>query len=91
MTRPVRRRLILGCVAIVIAAYCFSSYAMNASFSVAANQAQPFRDRAIAWGVAGLASLGLAIWLIAATLARGPAPPANAAPVSSDLPPSPES
>jgi hypothetical protein len=56
----------LALLAAVIAFYCFSGYAMSASFSVAANGGRGHSQGALLWACAGLVSLTLALALAVA-------------------------
>ena len=57
--------ILAAIVAILAALYCFSGYAMNASFSVAAPERHDYyAQRGIIWGVVGLASTVVAVGLL---------------------------
>jgi hypothetical protein len=54
----------LAIVAFIAALYCFSAYAMNASFSVAApERTERYAHSAAWWGLTGLASIATGIAL----------------------------
>lgn len=63
-----RRTLILAvlsAVAFLASLYCFAGYAMNASFSVAANPGEHARAASV-WGVMGLVGLAVTVGLAVA-------------------------
>lgn len=64
--------VLLGISALVVALYCFSGYAMNASFSGSAPGVASYGRRAVAWGIAALFSLIVALGAFVTAWRRKP-------------------
>jgi hypothetical protein len=70
MNRSTLILVLLAILAAFVAGYCFLAYVMAGSFSVAAGDSRPYARAAALWGVAGIASLVLALGLALAAWSR---------------------